>query len=85
MGDALVSELFSTKRAAEILQRTSFCIWYHCTRNLAPHRLEPVWVEGRLFLTKEMLRALVENNHLRPKPGETQEEILARVENATPG
>lgn len=77
--DPKVSELFSSKQAAEILQRTPFCIWYHSTRNL-----EPVWVDGRLFLTKAMLRKLVEN-HLRLKTGETQRILLARVERADPG
>lgn len=77
--DPKVSELFSSKQAAEILQRTSFCIWYHSTRNL-----DPVWVDGRLFLTKPMLRLLVEK-HLRLKPGETHAVMLSRVERAKPG
>lgn len=77
--DPKVSELFSSKRAAEILQRTPFCIWYHSTRNL-----DPVWVDGRLFLTKSMLRVLVEK-HLRLKTGETHEAMLSRVEQAEPG
>lgn len=77
--DPKVSELFSSKRAAEILQRTPFCIWYHSTRNL-----DPVWVDGRLFLTKAMLKTLVDN-HLRLKIGETHEALLARVDKADPG
>ena len=78
MANPKVSELFSTKRAAEILQRTQFCIWYHSKENL-----KPVWVEGRLFLTKAMLRTLVEN-HLRLKPNETLEVLKSRVERAEP-
>jgi wobble nucleotide-excising tRNase len=76
--DAKVSELFSSKQAAEILNRTPFCIWYHSTRNL-----DPVWVDKRLFLTKSMMRKLVED-HLRLKPEETREGLMQRVAVAKP-
>lgn len=73
-----VKELFSSAAAAKLLNRAPYCIWYHSTRNL-----HPIWVEKRLFLTKQMLRELIVN-HLRLKKGETQEELLRRVEAATP-
>ena len=76
--DPRASELFSSARVAEILNRTPFCIWYHSTRNL-----KPVWVNKRIYLTKKQMRKLVED-HLRLKADETTESLLQAVEDATP-
>lgn len=75
--DPQASELFSTKMAAAVLNRTSFCMWYHATRNIE----DPIRIDDRIYLTKTMLRGIVEQ-HLRLKPGETVKALLHRIDAA---
>jgi hypothetical protein len=71
--DPRMSELFTIKDAAKVLDRREYDIWWHTTKNVKPYRV------GRLiFLTPEMLKDLVEH-HLRLKPGETKELLLQRI------
>jgi hypothetical protein len=74
-----VSELFTVRQAASLLNRSEYSIWYHAKNNLHPQPLQ----KGRnILLTREQLITLV-TEHIRLKKGESsKDELLQRVTKA---
>jgi hypothetical protein len=69
-----VSDLFTIRQAAKILNRSTYAIWYHASKHY-----DGSLTRGRnILLHRTDLLDLVKN-HLRLKDGETTEELIQRI------
>jgi hypothetical protein len=76
----LMSDMFSIRQAAAILNRSAYAIWYHAT-----HHYDEKPVRGRnILLHRDMLIDIVQN-HLRLKDNESKQELIERVKTAVSG
>jgi hypothetical protein len=76
MANPRLSELFTIKEAANILNRTEYSTWHHTLKNVVPETMG-----YRKLLTKSMLRKIA-TDHLKLRDGEKLEDILQRIETA---